>query len=97
MTLLELLEAANKGYPDGDLARHYDGTTGKHKMPEPGWGDTLANFIVWELGETFDPESSFTDQIHEATTMLQRAKADLDGVLDALYALEVELDGKEAP
>jgi hypothetical protein len=31
MKLLELLNAANQGYPDGDLAEYYDTQDGKRK------------------------------------------------------------------
>jgi hypothetical protein len=54
MTLLELLNTANQGYPDGDLEEYYDTKTGERKS---GSGDTLAQFIVLELIDTFDSKS----------------------------------------
>lgn len=56
MKLLELLNAANEGYPDGYLAEYYDTKTGALK--KHGSGDTLAKFIVPELIDTFDSKAS---------------------------------------
>jgi hypothetical protein len=52
MKLVELLNAANQGYPDGYLAEYYDTKTGVLK--KRGSGDALAKFIVLELIDTFD-------------------------------------------
>ena len=54
MKLPELLNAANKGYPDGYLAEYYETKTGARKR---GSGDTLAEFIVLELIDTFDAKT----------------------------------------
>ncbi len=81
MKLLQLLNAANQGYPDGDLAEYYDPKTGKRKS---GSGDTLAQFIVLELIDTFDSKSSDDSQIGIATQILERARTDLLGVIQAL-------------
>jgi len=55
MKLLELLNAANQGYPDRDLAEYYDTKTGALK--KHGSGDTLAKFIVLELIDAFDAKT----------------------------------------
>ena len=81
MKLLELLNAANEGYPEGYLAEYYDPDTGKRKS---GDGDTLAKFIVLELIDTFDFKSSDDAQIDEATRVLESARRDLLGVIEAL-------------
>ena len=83
MKLVELLNAANQGYPDRDLAEYYDTKTGALK--KHGSGDTLAKFIVLELIETFDSKASDDFQIGIATQILERARTDL---LDVLQALE---------
>lgn len=70
MKLLELLNAANEGYPDGYLAEYYDPNTGKRKS---GDGDTLAKFIVLELIDTFDSKATDDAQIEEALRVLDRA------------------------
>ena len=81
MTLPELLKAANQGYPDGYLAEYYDTKTGARK---PGRGDTLAEFIVAELIDTFDPGATDDVQIGLATHVLERARTDLFDVIQAL-------------
>jgi hypothetical protein len=81
-TILELLNAANQGYPDGYLAEYYDTKTGALK--KRGSGDTLAKFIVLELIDTFDSKASEDSQIDEATRVLESARRDLLGVIEAL-------------
>src|SRR5260370_42665363 len=88
MKLLELLNAANQGYPDGYLAEYYDTKTGKRK---PGDGDTLAEFIALELIDTYDSKRPDDDQIGIATQVLERARTDL---LSVIHALE---DGSDTP
>lgn len=81
MKLLELLNAANHGYPDGYLAEYYDAKTGSRKR---GSGDTLAEFIVLELIDTFDSKADDDSQIGIAAQLLERARTDLLGVIQAL-------------
>ena len=81
MTLLELPNAANQGYQDGYLVEYYDTKTGARKR---GQGDTLAEFIVLELIDTFDSKTPDDSQISLATQMLERARRDLLGVIQAL-------------
>ena len=81
MKLPELLNAANQGYPDGYLAEYYDTKTGARKR---GGGDTLAEFIVLELIDIFDSTASDDSQIDEATRVLESARRDLLGVIEAL-------------
>ena len=69
MKLLELLNTANRGYPDGYLAEYYDTRTGERKS---GSGDTLALFVVIELTETFDPEADDEARI-DLTEILYQA------------------------
>ncbi len=68
MKLLELLNAANQGYPDGYLAEYYNTKTGARKR---GSGDTLAKSIVLELIDTFDSNTSDDSQIGLATQLLE--------------------------
>ena len=82
MKLAELLNAANQGYPDGYLAEYYDTKTGALK--KHGSGDTLAKFIVLELIDTFDSKASDDSQIDEVTRVLESARRDLLGVIEAL-------------
>jgi len=81
MTLLELLKKANEGYDDGFLSEYFNEDTGELV---DGKGDTLAQFIVIELSETFDPEATDEDQIGEAIRVMDAGKSDIAGVLHAL-------------
>lgn len=81
MTQLELLEAANAGYPDAYLAVYYDEKTGESRE---GSGDTLAEFIVSELTETFNRRESAQDQIAEAVRVMEVARDNISGVIRAL-------------
>lgn len=80
LTLIELLKMANRGYPDGFLSEYYD-NTGKHRV---GDGDTLAKFIVLELRDTFDADTTRDEQIEEAHRVLNNAIRDLEGVIQAI-------------
>lgn len=81
MTLVQLLNLANQGYPDGFLAEYYDPETGE---PRDSSGDTLALFIDRELLEIFDPDASDEAQIACAVRAMEMARANLDGVIAAL-------------
>lgn len=91
MKLLELLNTANQGYPDGCLAEYYDTKTGERKS---GSGDTLALFVVIELTETFDPKADDEAHITEAVQSLTRARTDLDRVITALMARRPSADSR---
>jgi hypothetical protein len=82
MTLARLLKLANLGYPDRDL-QHYFRPDGTERDPTYTW-DTLAQFIVRELRDTYDPDASDLDQLAGAVRVLDAAKRDIDGVIDML-------------
>ena len=50
-------------------------------VPNPVGGDTLAEFIVRELCDTFDAKASTGEQVTEAVRVLNRAKEDLAAVI----------------
>lgn len=81
MKLIELLDKANLDYPDGFLINYYEKETGKEVE---GSGDTLAQFIVRELRETFDESKSDEEQIDRAVSVLNNAVKDLNRVVLAL-------------
>jgi hypothetical protein len=83
MKLVELLKKANKGYPDEYLAEYFDEETGERRE---GSGDLLARFVAVELRETYDSGSDEETQTTEAIRVLERARARLQGVIDALGA-----------
>lgn len=80
MSVRELLDKANRGYPDGFLSEYYN-TKGNFRE---GRGDTLAEFIVVELIETFDPDATEDEQLDEAVRAMERAREDIEGVIRAL-------------
>ena len=83
MSIKEILDLANSGYPDGFLATMYD-DEGKESTDAAKQGDTLALLIVRELIETHDAGASNEDQLATARRTLERAAADLQGVIEAL-------------
>lgn len=80
-SLVALLNIANEAYPDGYLAEYFDSETGERRE---GSGDTLAQFIVAELRDTFNAEASRDEQIREARLALSNAIDDLEGVMERL-------------
>lgn len=89
LTLVQLLEAANSVYPDGQLSWYFDETTGA-PINNPDGGDTLALFIVLELAETFDKNAERAAQLGEAIRVMERAASDVNGVVAALSRLLLE-------
>jgi hypothetical protein len=86
-SLADLLNAANRHYPEGYLSVYFDTTTGEVKS---GSGDTLAKSIVCDLRETFDERSSRKQQIATAVHLLEHAKKDIQNAIDGLRELERE-------
>jgi hypothetical protein len=81
LTLLELLNLANESYPDGFLGEYFDPQTAERRV---GGGDTLAQFIVAELSETFDAGASRAKQLREARIALENATEKIDEVIYGL-------------
>ncbi len=75
MKLVEILNKANAGYPDGKLGDYYDPETGDFNPA--GEGDGLARFIVTELIETYAPNHADYLQIEMARRAISRAMLDL--------------------
>ena len=92
MNKLELLNLANKGYPDGFLSEHFDPETGDYV--DGRFGDALAAAIVAELTDTFDPDLPDKDQVEIAIYFLSKYARDIAAVQDALAAsLQEGYDG----
>jgi hypothetical protein len=81
MTLVQLLNKANEGYDDHFLSEFYNPKTGKFRKAD---GDGLARFIVIEISETFDAESTDLQQVDEAIRVMEQARDDIRGVLRVL-------------
>lgn len=73
MTPKQLLDVANNAYPDGYLANYYDDAG----QPMASTGDKLAQFVVQELVETFDPGATDQQQLEKGERVLARAVNDL--------------------
>lgn len=82
LTLVEVLNIASSGYPDNHLSLYYNQVTGEFN--EQGSGDTLAEFIVREIIETFDPAQSTLEQLSEVCRALRNAMSEVQGVLEAV-------------
>ena len=80
-SLVKLLNLANEAYDDGYLAEYFDPDTG---TPRAGSGDTLAEFIVREIRDTFDPNATRSEQLEEARRVLLNAVDDLESVIERL-------------
>ena len=82
LSLVELLKIANEAYEDGYLAEYFDPDTG---APRAGSGDTLAEFIVREIRDTFDSNATRSEQLEEARRVLMNALDDLETVIERLH------------
>lgn len=96
LTLLALLEAANRVYPDGQLSWYFGEQTGTPIRNADG-GDTLALFIVLELAETFDEDAERNAQLGEGIRVVERAVSDLQGVLAELSRKPTVRPGSSRP
>ena len=77
MTLKQIVELADKNYPDGAIISEFSG----HDA-----GDGLARFIVRELRDTYDKSASDAEQIKEAWRVLDRGTAEIGAGADAFAA-----------
>ena len=84
LTLTDLLNAANKRYSESYLSQYFDVTTGR---PKRGSGDTLAQFIVRELSESFDLTYPRERQVAAALQGLERAEEHVQRAIDGLREL----------
>ena len=96
LTLKELADIAASAYPNAEIAS-YIGPDGGYTE---GSGDSLAGFVISELGSTFDPDASKADQLTEASRAMNQGATDLQDVAAALSdaagaATPVEGEGEE--
>ena len=82
MTLVELLNIANKSYPDHYLSEYYN-EEGNY-TGDLGLSDTLAEFIVREITDTYEASLSSEDQLAVAAAILRVAIDELNDVIIAL-------------
>lgn len=77
MKLDEIIQIADKAYPDGLVGCYF-------REPAEDHGDTLAQFIAAEIQDTFNPKDSDCEQLEEAMRVLRKATNEIADVMDAL-------------
>lgn len=85
----ELVAAAARFYPEDFIARYFDPVRERVRWLRAG--DTLAEFIVTEILETYDKAASDVAQVDEGIRVLEQAKRDLDSALRGLWILRARL------
>lgn len=90
MTLNDLIDHANRYYPDDMIQRHWDYVKSETKPPRVA-ADTLAVFVCNEIAATFNPEASDEDQLHEAARVMQTAADELSRVAKGLKKLSEKM------
>ena len=81
MKLNELLEIAHRAYPEEHTRRCWDA---KKQKVRTGAGDTLAEFIVREIVDTYEIDAPEENQLDAAFCAMRRACTELTGVIEAL-------------
>ena len=81
MTLNELLEIVHRAYPDELTRECWNQET---QRACGGAGDTLAEFIVREIADTYDAKATDRAQVADALLAMHRAQSELDAVAKAL-------------
>jgi PHD/YefM family antitoxin component YafN of YafNO toxin-antitoxin module len=76
MTFDKLIGAIPEYFLDGAIQRLHGG--------EKRVGDSIAEFIYYELKETFDPKLSDEEQVDEALRYLRRGVGELEYAQEAL-------------
>jgi hypothetical protein len=83
MKLNALLEIVHRAYPEEHTRLCWDA---KKQKVRTGTGDTLAEFLVAELIDTFDPDASAEKQLDVALSEMLWARTELTAVIEALEA-----------
>lgn len=81
MKLNALLEIVHQAYPEEHTRQCWDA---KKQKVRTGTGDTLAEFLVAELVDTFDLDASAEKQLDEALSAMRWAAIELGAVITAL-------------
>ena len=89
MKLGTIVSRAASAYPDAYVLQFFDLNRDCAVANRAG-GDGLAEFIAWELYETFDPEVSDDEQLQTAIENMRSAQQALYSVATALENLARE-------
>lgn len=87
MEIEKLIDIVDAGYPDGLVRAWFDEPDGEH-------GDTLAEFIVREVVDTFEPTATDEVQVMEAIRVVEMAQRELTDVLSVLERVRFTKTGK---
>ena len=79
--LNDLMEIVHNAYPDEFTREYWDE---KKSMPKESSGDTLAEFIVREIHDTFDPKAAASAQLQEAARVMRTAERELGEIAEML-------------
>ena len=83
MKLNALLEIVHQTYPEEHTRRCWDA---KKQKTRTGTGDTLAEFVVREIVDTFDADAPEENQLAAALSAMRWACTELTAVIEALEA-----------
>ena len=89
MTLNEIITRVASVYPDCWVLQYWDMKKQCAVLNRDG-GDTLAQFIAWEIYETFDPDEGDDEQLDMAIRKMRESVRDLRAVVTALENLKQE-------
>lgn len=81
MKLNALLEIVHQAYPEEHTRQCWDAKKQKVRI---GTGDTLAEFVVGEIVDTYDSDEPTEKQLDEALSAMRWACTELDAVVRAL-------------
>ncbi len=82
MKINEMMRLVAAGYGDGGTDAFWD--YGNEMMDCEGTGDTLAEFVVREIHDTFDPQATEDEQMEEAIRVMKCAERQIH---DLVYSL----------
>ncbi len=89
MKLNDIVARASQAYPENWVLRFWDAER-ECPVENPDGGDTLALFIARELYETYESESTDSQQLERAIRKMRQAARELDAVTRALEGLRTE-------
>lgn len=93
MKINELMKLVGDHYDDRGTDAFWDYKN--ERIDCDGTGDTLAEFIVREIYETFEPANSTDDQLEEAIRVMQCARNQLNDVVSGLVGGATKLLERE--
>jgi hypothetical protein len=88
ISLRELIQTAAAAYDDGPWDHLID-QRGKLIRPDEA-GDTLVDFIIRELGDTYDPDATRAQQIEAAFQAMSKAESQVNDVTLAIGRLAAQ-------